>query len=104
MCIMVNVFSARSFEDNFPPSNAVKFISWMDALLKSIPSEFRDDVEMDIDSYNDHGLEIVSIEIYYYREKTKSEKDEETVKAKKMVEKELARKKKLYEKLKQEFG
>ena len=70
----VTVFSEIDYQDNWPPSNAIEFISWLTEKIELIPIEYRKEAIIDINSQ--HGYDettYADIKIYYTRPETDEE-------------------------------
>jgi hypothetical protein len=104
MSVKVNLYSHEQYDDNGYPENAVKFLEWLAEIINKVPDKYKSDVQIDIDTTSEYGDYYVIMNIYYYREETKQEKEDELKRLETAKNQELARKKDLYDKLKAELG
>ena len=85
-----------------PPENALKFIEWLEKLLKKeVPIKSMDVVEL---WYYTDGNENIFLSIRYYRDETEGEKFERQVKETVKDRKDKEYRHKTYDRLKKEFG
>lgn len=67
----VQVFSGRSYDDDFLPDNLAIAIVWLQAKLSSVPAEFRDKATIELEGDYDGGSPTLTIE--YQRPPTDDE-------------------------------
>lgn len=71
--VRVSLFSGEQFERDWPPGNASKFVAWLEKKIAMAPAEYRDKVEIEINSRTFYDSDCATIEIAYTRMETDEE-------------------------------
>jgi len=73
--VNVVVFRGEKYDDNFPDTGSLfAFADWLQAVIASIPEEYRSVAEIEIDSTSGYkGSHYATIEISYRRPETDEE-------------------------------
>ena len=84
--------------------NLIKYIAHLQYALDSVPDEFKGDVNVELEAYEDYGSYGIKGDAYYYRDKTQLElqlEEEDSVKAIALADKQRLQQ---YKELQAEFG
>jgi len=97
----VELYNSATEWKNFSPEYLVELIPWLTKLLESVPSEYHEDVLVDLTSDPDDTN--VNLCIYYHRPPTQEETEREFEAASLIKQKAEENERKLYEQLKAKF-
>lgn len=100
--VKVKVYEKGIFDD--VPTNAKDFMLFFQEKLDSIPSEFKDSAEIEIEANPYYDSAILGIEMYYFRPKTDSELKADAEIQARQLEESKRRKLAEFERLKRELG
>lgn len=81
--IRVTIYDGEPFAvgKGWPPNNSREFIKWFADRILEAPAECRNDVSIELGSRHDYGDTEVTLEIYYWRDKTQDEIEAEILAA-----------------------
>ena len=69
------------YENGFPPDNAIEFLNWLKDKINSVPENHKNLIQIEWGSaYNYGDSETPTIEMYYFRDKTTEELEQENFK------------------------
>lgn len=69
----VTVFEQEQYDGEWMPENLIQAIEWLQELLRSIPEQYRNDAQIEIDLTERYGCDRAQIKISYEREETDEE-------------------------------
>lgn len=74
--VKVTIFKDDQWTSDWPSENLAECIAWLNEKLGQIPIEYRAISQIEIESRQEYGRTIATIEIFYLRNLTAAEKAE----------------------------
>ena len=67
--IKIQLLFAEEHSGGWPTTNLKKFIAWAENILRHVPEEYQDKVEIDVDSYMDYDVDtLITQKSTYYND------------------------------------
>ena len=103
--IKVKVFSQESYDEEWPPENAMEYLAWFAAKIASIPEEYRASAKVEIDSVSSYeNSSYATIKITYTRPETDAEWAGRVAENDARERRQAERERKEFERLRAKFG
>lgn len=103
--VHITIFKAEEYDGNdWPKNNSVDFISWLSDKVNLAPSEYKDNVVINLNSVSGYEeCHNVEIEIYYTRPETDKEEEQRENLTKALEERKEKIELERYKRLKEKF-